>query len=167
MLTWPDAVLITIVSGGAGSPLHDIPPPTESVRLFTEYKVAGSVVKPENVFTSQVFNFTHIRLWFGGGDFSSYAVEKDSRVKLIDEVKIDLNRYGVPKIDQFKVPIPPATGPGEVSKEELAKAKADQAGAPAPAAAKADSSASERLLSKPPPSGAQKPKPAPRKRQSR
>ncbi|RPJ46723.1 MAG: hypothetical protein EHM19_03850, partial [Candidatus Latescibacterota bacterium] len=96
LLTWPDAVLIALVTGGAGSPLHEIPPPAESARLFSEYKVAGSVVKPENVSTSQVFNFTHMRLWFGGGDFHTYAVDENSNMTLIDEVQIDLNRYGVP-----------------------------------------------------------------------
>lgn len=147
LLTWPDAALIVIVTGGAGSPLHQIPPPTESARLFSEYKVAGSVVKPENVFTSQVFSFTHLRLWFGGGEFHTYAVDENSNAKLIDKVQIDLNRYGVPEIDQHKVPVPPAKGP--------AVATTPAASMPnRPAGAKVDStSTSKRLLSKPPPSG--------------
>lgn len=145
LLTWPDAVLVSIVTGGGGAPLHQIPPPAECARLMSEYKVAGSVVKPENVFTSQVFNFTHLRLWFGGGDFYTYAVDQNSNAKLIDKVQIDLNRYGIPKIDQHKVPLPPATGPKETMKTA--------ASMPA-AAAKVDSTtASERLLEKPPPSG--------------
>jgi len=147
LLTWPDAVLVAIVSGGAGSPLHKIPTPTESARLYGEYKVAGSVVKPENVFVSQVFNFTHLRLWFGGGKLYTYAVDKNANAKLIDEVQIDLNRYGVPEIDQHKVPIPPSTGPSAARKPE-ASMPTRLAGA------KVDSTAtSERLLSKPPPSG--------------
>lgn len=144
LLTWPDAVLIAIVSGGAGAPLHTLPPPAQVTQLFSEYKVAGSIVKPENVTASQVFNFTHLRLWFGGGDFYTYAVEKDSKVKLIDAVQIDLHRYGIPTIDQHKMPLPPAKGPAEVMKGAAAMqtipAKADT------------SSASDRLLSKPPPS---------------
>ena len=150
LLTWPDAVLIAIVTAGGGAPLHTIPPPAESARLYSEYKVAGSVVKPENVFTSQVFNFTLMRFWFGGGDFYSYAVDQNSKATLIDKVQIDLNRYGVPKIDQHKVPLPPAKGPTAVIKPA--------AGMPSAAiAAPADSAAaSKRLLSKPAPSGQRK-----------
>jgi hypothetical protein len=145
LFTWPDAVLVAIVTGGAGAPLHTIPPPAESARLYSEYKVAGSVVKPENVFTSQVFNFTHLRLWFGGGDLRTYAVDQNSNTTLIDKVQIDLNRYGVPKIDQYKVPLPPAKGPAEVMKTASSM--------PAmPGGAHVDStSASKRLLSKAPP----------------
>jgi hypothetical protein len=149
LLTWPDAVLVSIVSGGAGAPLHLIPPPTEAARLFSEYKVAGSVVKPENVFTSQVFNFTHLRLWFGGGELHTYAVDQNADVKLIDNVQIDLNRYGVPKIDQHKVPLPPAKGPAEAMKTAAIPSLV-------PGAKVDTTSASERLLSKPPPTGKRK-----------
>ena len=145
LLTWSDAVLITLVSGGAGAPLHHIPGPAQSAQLFSEYKVAGSIVKPENVYVAQAFNFTHLRLWFGGGDFYTYAVEKDGSVKLIDKVQIDLSRYGIPKIDQHKVPLPPAKGPSETMKSASAKPMFS-------VVAKADStSASDRLLSKPSP----------------
>ena len=75
LLTWPDAVLVVIVSGGGGAPLHDVPATPEAGKLFSEYKVAGSIVKPENVVSDKVFNFSHLRLWFGGGDLRSYAVE--------------------------------------------------------------------------------------------
>jgi predicted MPP superfamily phosphohydrolase len=60
LLTWPDAVLVVIIAAGGGAPLEQLPPPADVAKLFSEYKVAGSVVKPENVFTSQVFNFTHL-----------------------------------------------------------------------------------------------------------
>ncbi len=150
LLTWPDAVLVAIVTGGAGSPLHKIPPPNESARLFSEYKVAGSVVKPENVFTSQVFSFTHLRLWFGGGELSTYAVDGNSKATLIDHVQIDLTRYGVPKIDQHKMLLAPAKGPVEVTKSAASMPNR-------PAGAKVDSTAtSKRLLSKPPPGGRRK-----------
>ena len=63
---------------------------------------------------------------------------------MIDKVQIDLKRYGVPTIDQHKIPIPPQKGPVEKVAEDVkdrAKAKA-----------KPDSvSASRRILSKPPP----------------
>src|SRR5258706_16237744 len=85
LMTWPDAVLIAIVTGGGGAPLHQMPTPAESARLFSEYQVAGAVVKPENVLTDQVYNFTHLRLWFGGGELYSYAVENDASLKLIDK----------------------------------------------------------------------------------
>ena len=146
LFTWPDAVLIVISSGGGGAPLQAIPPPAECARLFSEYKVAGSIVKPENVFTSQVFNFTQFRLWFGGGEFHTYAVDKDSKATLIDEVQIDLSRYGVPEIDQRKVILPPAKGPTAVAKTDTST--------PDTTGAKVDStSASKRLLEKSPPSG--------------
>ena len=152
LLTWPDAALIVIVSGGAGSPLHTIPSMTESARLFSEYKVGEAVVKPENVFTSQVFNFTHLRLWFGGGDLTTYAVDNQSAVTRIDELKVDLNRYGIPKVDQHKMPVPPSKGPSETAKTDVSM-PARSAGATV------DSTAvSGRLLSKPPPSVVNKPK---------
>jgi len=141
IFTWPDAVLINLVTGGGGSPLHNIPGPAQSAALYSEYHVAGSVVKPENVFTSQVFNFTHLRLWFGGGGFETYSVDEKSRATLIDKVQIDLKRYGIPKIDQHKLIIPPSKGPTAVLRPQVA-----------PAGAAADSiAASKRLLSKPAP----------------
>jgi len=143
LLTWPDAVLINIVTGGAGSPLHDIPPPAEGAQLFSEYKVAGSVIKPSNVLTDRVFHFIHVRLWFGGGEFFTYAVEPGGTVRLIDEVKIDLKRYGVPKVDQRKMPIVEATKtqppPLEESKVKTNPSRSDS------------TSASKRLKSSPPP----------------
>jgi hypothetical protein len=143
LLTWSDAVLINIVTGGAGSPLHDIPPPAESAQLFSEYKVAGSVIKPSNVLTDQVFHFIHVRLWFGGGEFFTYAVEPGGKVRLIDQVKIDLKRYGVPKVDQRKMPIiePSKTQPPplEESKAKNSPSRSDS------------TSASKRLKASPPP----------------
>ncbi len=149
LLTWPDAVLISIVTGGAGSPLHDIPSPEQSAQMFSEYQVGGSVIKPENVFTAERFHFVHMRLWFGGGEFHTYALEDDGSVKLLDQVEIDLKRYGVPKIDQHKVPLPsekPDLPPPAEETKEKQQVTADS-----------DSlSASRRLESKPPP--APKPK---------
>jgi len=154
LLTWPDAVIVSIVSGGAGAPLHTIPPPAESARLYSEYKVAGSVVKPENVFTDQVFNYTHLRLWFGGGDLRTYAVDKQSNTTLIDKLQVDLNRYGIPKIDQHKVPLPPAKGPAEVMKTAMVMPTP-------PGGAHVESTpASKRLLSVAPPGAKQKRKAA-------
>jgi hypothetical protein len=147
LLTWPDAVLVAIVSAGGGAPLHPIPPPAESARLYSEYRVAGSVVNPENVYTNQVFNFTHLRLWFGGGNLYTYSVDDKSNATLIDKVQIDLGRYGIPKIDQHKVPVAPATGPVEAMKPAASMQNM-------PAGARIDStSASKRLLSKSAPSG--------------
>jgi hypothetical protein len=107
LLTWPDGVLINIVAGGAGSPLHDIPSPAQGAQMFAEYRVAGSTIKPENVLTGAFFHFVHLRLWFGGGDFTTYAVEDDGSVRIADHVQVDLKRYGVPKIDQKKMPVMP------------------------------------------------------------
>ncbi|MFN0149866.1 MAG: metallophosphoesterase family protein [bacterium] len=146
LLTWPDAVLISIVTGGAGSPLHAIPSPAQSARLYSEYKVAGSVVNPENVLTESVFHFVHVRLWFGGGEFFAYAVDADANRRLIDKVEIDLKRYGVPEIDQLKMPIRPQEGPAQLAPKEETTEKEE-------VKASSDStSASERLESQPPPS---------------
>jgi hypothetical protein len=156
LLTWPDAVTVVLVSGGAGAPLHQLPPPAEVARLFSEYRVAGSIVKPENVFSAQVFHFVHMRLWFGGGEFYTYAVDKNSKSTLIDQVGIDLKRYGVPKIDQHKIPIPPAKGPQEPPHTSIAPAAGPAAmgGMAKAGPGKADSTtASRRILSKPAPSG--------------
>ena len=147
LLTWPDDVLVMIVTGGGGAPLHPLPTPAQSAQLFAEYKVAGSVIKPENVFTAQTFNFVHMRLWFGGGDFYAYSVDQKSKSTQIDKVQIDLKRYGIPKIDQHKIPIPPAKGPKGVKEPEGVSAAAGSS------VAKVDSTtASKRLLEAPPPS---------------
>lgn len=144
IFTWPDAALIYIVAGGAGSPMHDIPPPSQSAVMFSQYKVAGATVKPENVYTGEIFHFIHLRLWFGGGDFFTYAVEKDAKVKLVDYVQVDLEHYGIPEIDQKKMPLPPK-GPGTSPPPEETSAKEE-------AIAGSDSvSASQRLQSQPRP----------------
>lgn len=152
LLTWPDAVLVAIVTGGGGAPLHAIPASAQAAVIYAENHVAGGVIKPQNVFTASVFNFTLLRLWFGGGEVYSYAVDQKAKLTQIDQVQIDLNRYGIPKIDQHKIPLPPAKGPSEPVENEMKK--------PAAAAVKADStSAGERLMAKPPP-GKKKPAPA-------
>ena len=151
LITWPDAVLVCLGVGGAGAPLNPLPAQPEVARLFSEYHVAGSSVKPENVFSAQVFHFVHLRLWFGGGDFYTYAVDQKSQATLIDKVQIDLKRFGIPKIDQHKVPIPPAKGPAEPSHATANPTNPNQS----PIAAKADStSASTRMLTKAAPTAA-------------
>ncbi len=146
LLRWPDAVLIAIVSGGAGAPLYPLPPRAEAARVMSEYHVAGSTVQPADVFTAQAFHFIHLRFWFGGGEFYTYAVDDKAKATLIDKVQIDLSRYGTPKIDQFKIPIPPAKG--QTSASEATEEKKNQTVHPV---TKADSTASKRLLSKPAP----------------
>lgn len=146
LMTWPDAVLVAIVTGGGGAPLHKLPPPAQSARLFSEYRVAGGGIKPENVSTAQVFNFGHMRLWFGGGEFYAYAVDAQSKATQIDKVSIDLKRYGIPKIDQHKIPIAPSKGP-TAPKEREGKMKAMVAGPDTTAA-------STRILQTPPPAKA-------------
>jgi hypothetical protein len=153
LLTWPDAVIISIVAGGAGSPLHQIPPPAQSAALFSEYKVAGSEIKPENVFTAEVYHFVHVRLWFGGGEILTYSVDEGANTKLIDTVEIDLKRYGTPKIDQYKRIIP-SEGPEQPPPTEESKDKKD-------VIASSDSTkASERLENEPAPGEQKVPPPA-------
>ena len=146
LMTWPDAVLVAIVTGGGGAPLHALPPQAQSAQLFSEYRVAGGSIKPANVFTAQTFNFLHMRLWFGGGEFYAYAVDKQSKATQIDHVEIDLRRYGIPQIDQHKIPIPPAKGP---------KAPKEPEGKQHAMVAKSDTTASsQRILKSPAPAKA-------------
>ncbi len=153
LMTWPDAVLINIVTGGGGSPLHDIPPPDEGARLFGEYRVAGGTFKPENVLTGEFFHFIHMRLWFGGGEFATYEVLEDGTVRLADQVKIDLMRFGIPRIDQHKYPIPPEGPRQPPPPEEDPKAKEMIQ----PSESDSISSSSKNLQSTPPPSRATTP----------
>ena len=145
LLTWPDAVLISIVAAGAGAPLNTLPSPAASARLYSEYAVAGSVVKPQNVLTDEVFNFIHLRLWYGGGEFHAYAVDPHARTSLIDQVQIDLARYGTPRIDQHKMPLPPEKGP------RGAKGSMSDRAPNGTAAGQDTLSASKRILDAPPP----------------
>ncbi len=148
LLTWPDgSVLINIVQGGAGAPLHPLPPPSEAARLFSMYKSAGSVIKAENVYTGAINNFSFLRLWFGGGELQTFAVYKNGTAKLVDQVSIDLKRYGTPKIDQHKVPIPPT---GRVQPSSM-EAKKKQGGS-----VKADTTAASRRIETHPPPGKKK-----------
>jgi hypothetical protein len=158
LITWPDAVLINIATGGAGSPLVVIPSQKQSAAIMSEYKVAGSVIKPENVFTAQAFHFILIRLWFGGGEFYTYDVDKNAKTKVIDKVEIDLKRYGTPEIDQHKMIVPPK-GPTQPPEEP-------KAGATATTAAKTDTTATgKQLLNQPPPGNqAPPPRPTPKKK---
>jgi calcineurin-like phosphoesterase family protein len=157
LLTFPDgSVLIAIVQGGAGAPLHPLPPPAEAARLFSTYKIAGGTIKPENVYTGVINNFTFLQLWFGGGELQTYAVYKDASVKLVDQVNIDLRRYGKPKIDQHKMVVAP-TGSAAPSTME-AKEKAG-------ISSKADTTAASQRIEKGKPPGKKTPvRPASRKR---
>ena len=122
LMTWPDgSVLISLVQGGAGAPLHPLPPPAQAAQIIASSKAAGGTIKPENVYTAVINNYTLLRLWFGGGEIQTYAVKKDGSVELADLVKIDLKRYGKPKIDQHKVPIAPTARAAPSSMEAKAK----------------------------------------------
>jgi hypothetical protein len=146
LMTWQDAVLLVIATGGAGAPLTALPPPAASAEMFAEYKVSGGVVKPENVLTDVVFHYCLLRLWFGGGELYTYAVNKDASTTQIDKVAIDLKRYGIPKIDQKKMPIPEASGPKEK------KTEGEKPGQATASSTKADTSAaSRRILTQPAP----------------
>jgi hypothetical protein len=125
LFTWPDAALLVVVTGGGGAPLHQIPQSADAARQFAEYKVAGSVVKAENVVVGPFNHFIHVRLWFGGGELYTYAVDKNSKSTLADQVRIDLKRYGIPKVDDHKLPILPkvlaSSGPHEENMQKPAK----------------------------------------------
>ena len=68
---------------------------------------------------------------------SSFAVYKNGSVKLVDQVKIDLKRYGTPKIDQHKVVVAPTARAAPSTMEAKAKHGI---------AAKADTTAASRRL---------------------
>ena len=147
LLTWPDAVLVAIVSGGAGAPLHALPPREVCKSLFAEYHVAGSVVDTSNVYTAEAFHFLLARIWFGGGEFVTYAVDAKGRPTAIDRVGIDLKKYGTPHIDQHKVVIPSSGGPKAGAEKDPNKS----GGIPLISSHPDSTSAGKRLLSKPPP----------------
>jgi 3',5'-cyclic AMP phosphodiesterase CpdA len=149
LMVWPDgSVLIDLVQGGGGAPLHPLPPPAEAARLFSQYHVAGGTFRPNNVFTGVINNFTLLRLWFGGGELQTFAVFKDGSSKMVDHVDIDLRRYGVPKIDQRKVPIPPTASVHVASMEAKEKAGI---------AVKSDTTAASRRIETHPPPGRKHP----------
>jgi len=111
LLTWSDGqVLIAMVQGGAGAPLHPLQPPAQSAAIIASSSTPpGAKIEPKNVYTAMINNFTLLKLWFGGGELQTYAVQKDGSVKLADLVKIDLERFGKPKIDQYKVVVQPTS----------------------------------------------------------
>jgi hypothetical protein len=154
LITFPDkSVLITMVQGGAGAPLHPLPAPADAARLFSQSHVEGGAIKPENVYSAVINNFTLLRLWFGGGELQTFAVYKNGTVKMVDQVEIDLKRYGTPKIDQHKVVVAPTARSAPSSMQ----AKATHGIAPA----KSDTTAaSQRLETQRPPGKKSKTVPA-------
>ncbi len=119
LLTSGDAVLVCIVSGGGGSPVHLGATSAEASRIFSLYQVPGGEFKPENVVAAAVYHYVHMRLWYGGGEFYTYAVDRNNKDQLIDHVEIDLKRFGTPEIDQDKMPIPPTEGPKQPVESKL------------------------------------------------
>src|SRR6185312_4625030 len=97
--------------------------------------------------------FVHLRLWFGGGDFNTYEVTPTGTVRLADHVQVDLKRYGVPKIDQHKVPLPPESQKQPPPLEENPKAKKITT----TTSTDSVSAASKKVKSTPPPSRAKTP----------
>jgi hypothetical protein len=128
-----DAVLICIVQGGGGSPLHDIPLGAVAGAAFAAYELEDCGFKAENVFAAITYSYTVFRYWFGGGDLRTYAVNSDGSDQLIDEFAVDLKRFGIPEIDQHKVVLPPAQGPKQPTPEEE-KASTDRTEAPSDSA---------------------------------
>src|SRR5262249_2814827 len=146
LLTWPDAVLVVIATGGAGAPLTALPPPSASADLFSEYSVAGGKISKNDVLTDVVFHYCLLRLWFGGGELYTYAVNADASKQQIDKVQVDLKRYGVPKIDQKKMPLPEAPGPKEKKTEGEKPVAEARSAKTQKQIAKADTSAATRRI---------------------
>ena len=134
LLRCGDDVLIVVTSGGGGSPLHDIPVGEDALTIFAAYDIPGCGFTKEDVFASRIFHFMLARYWFGGGEFYTYAVGPDAEITEVDHVTVDLSRYGVPKIDQEKIPIYEQKGPRlppppeEEGEKEPASAPPDSTG---------------------------------------
>ncbi|MEO6463756.1 MAG: hypothetical protein ABIP29_11835, partial [Candidatus Eisenbacteria bacterium] len=143
VLSCGDAVLVCIVSGGAGSPLHVVATGDKAGEMFASYDVHNCEFKAENVFSSMVFNYSVVRFWFGGGDLRTYAVDAKGGDQLIDELQIDLKRFGVPEIDQQKIPIPQMVGPSQPAPPE------EQTSAGGRRVAPADSATAVKPITKP------------------
>lgn len=120
LLVCGDAVLVCIVQGGGGSPLHVIPTGDEAGRMFASYKLPDCGFEAENVYASMSYSYTVFRYWFGGGDLRTYAVAADGSDQLIDQLAVDLKRFGIPEIDQHKLPVPPKSGPSQPTPKEEA-----------------------------------------------
>jgi hypothetical protein len=118
LLTSGDAVLVCIVTGGAGAPLHQIEAEPQAGASFAAYKVDSSLFKPENTFTSMSYHYILLRLWFGGGDLRTFAVDAQSKDTEIDQVEVNLKRFGIPQVDQKKMPVPPKSGPSQPAPAE-------------------------------------------------
>jgi hypothetical protein len=151
LLTWKDAVLVVIATGGAGAPLTQLPPPAASADLFSQYDVAGGKISKDNVLTDVVFHYCLLRLWFGGGELYTFAVNKDASTQQIDKVEIDLRRYGVPRIDQKKMPLPEAPGPKEKKTEGEKPGSVAEKTDPSVVAKADTSAATRRILTQPAP----------------
>jgi hypothetical protein len=78
LLTYGDAVLICVVSGGGGAPLIQIATGAEAGRIYSLYKVPGAEFKPDEV-PVLVSNYVHMRIWYGGGEFSPMPSTRPAR----------------------------------------------------------------------------------------
>ena len=81
--------------------------------------------------------------------FVKFAVDANAKDTEIDELKVDLKRFGIPKVDQKKLPIPAPSGPKQPTPPE--EKKTDRMSAPP------DSAKAVKPVTKP----ESKPKPAP------
>ncbi len=151
LLRCGDAVMVNLVTGGAGSPLHAIPTGAEAGRLFAEYDIPGCEFRADEVVADPVFHYIHLRLWYGGGEFFTYAVDKKGEDQLIDHVKIDLQRFGIPQVDQQKMPLPPSEGPTQPAPPEETTTKQHQGSADTTKAVPPSPKASDRKTPAPAP----------------
>ena len=154
LLTSGDAVLICIVTGGAGAPLHQLEVEPQAGVTFAAYSMDSAQFKPENTLTSMSYHYILLRLWFGGGDLRTFAVDAQSKDTQIDQVEVNLKRFGIPEVDQKKMPIPPKGGPSQPTPAE--EKKPDRMAAPA------DSASAVKPVTKPSSKPQAQPKPAPK-----
>ena len=101
--------------------------------MFAAYELPDCRFEPENVFASMSFTYSIMRFWFGGGELTTYAVAADGSDERIDHLAVDLKRFGIPELDQQKIPVPPASGPSQPAPPEE-KPATDRATAPADSA---------------------------------
>jgi hypothetical protein len=89
VLSSPRGERLIVTSGGAGSPLHVLPNPTESAALFAAYDGAWGTFPPSEVRARSTYNLVHLRLWPGGGEMNAYAVHGDDELEPLDRVSIE------------------------------------------------------------------------------
>jgi hypothetical protein len=79
-----------VVSGGAGSPLHDLPNPTLAAERFAAYGGDAIHFPKDKVRAHHTFHFVHLRVWPGGAELLAHEVHGEGETSPIDRARITL-----------------------------------------------------------------------------